>query len=503
MKDTVGKGAIILTISGLMSKLFGALFRLPLTNIVGLDGIAIFQMVMTIYSFAVVFVSGGVTNGLAKLVSSARARGDQNAVGSYLKRALIFSIGLSLAFGVIFILFAPQISLVQGAEGTSALYRLLAALLPLGALVGVFRGIIQGYGNMAPTAVSQIIEQVIKFAFGLIFAYLFSAQSVSGGVFGAILGITISEIFACFYLGVKIFKLGPYLLTNENKKIFYKTTLPLTFGGIILPFTHTIEALFIVKLLMWSGLDQSFARAIYGLQTGVVGAILNFPLIISVALSSALLPNLSFFAERGDDERQQKVICKSLSTMWFLLIPLVFGIVSISRNVYPIIYPTAISEHLNLAEQLTFINGFSIICTALMQQLVSILQANGHFKDSLIFYIIGGVSKLASLVLISCIEGVAPFAMGISNLVLASIVSMCVIIKLKHLIKLPFFEILLPILSAVVMFIVVRIILNLIPAIWGIVFAIFAGTIVYFVIAYPLTSKYIKIMIASIKKEVK
>lgn len=501
MNNSVGKGAIILTISGLVCKLFGALFRLPLTNIVGIEGIALFQMVITIYSFALVCVSGGVTSGLSKLVSSARARGDYRSIGSYLKHALCFSLALSAVFGIIFLVFAPQIALLQGSSDGAMSYRVLALLVPLGAIVGVARGILQGYGNMTPTAVSQIIEQIVKFAFGLIFAYVLKGQGASGGVLGAVVGITVSELFACFYLGLKLYKVDRFRLGNENKKLFYKVTLPLTFGGLILPLTHTIEALFIVKLLIISGINEEVAKIVYGLQTGVVGAILNFPLIISLAVAASLLPNLSFLAERGDSESQKQTITKSMSTMWFLLVPLVFGIVSIARNVYPIIYPEVMAGHLDLAVQLTAINGFSIICTALMQQLVAILQANGHFKDSLIFYIVGGAVKLVLLVLIALTPGVSSFAIAISNLALAGVVSICVVIKLKGLISLPTFDVLLPIVASVVMFFVVKILLELLPSIWGLALSICVGAGVYLVMAFPLTGKYIKILGASLKKQ--
>ncbi|MBQ8444083.1 MAG: oligosaccharide flippase family protein [Clostridia bacterium] len=500
MNTTVGKGAIILTISGLVCKLFGALFRLPLTNIIGLEGIALFQMVITIYSFALVCVSGGVTNSLSKLISSARARGDQKAVGAYLRHALHFTLGLSLFFGAIFLLFAPQIVSLQRASSGEGAYRMLTLLLPLGGLVGVFRGILQGYGNMTPTAVSQIIEQVVKFAFGLIFAYLFKGQGIGGGVLGAVLGITISEVFACFYLGYKMSRVDKFEFAQGYKKRFFEATLPLTFGGVILPLTHTIEALFIVKLFVFSGLSESVAKVVYGLQTGVVGAILNFPLVISLAVASALLPNLSYLAEKGDDEGQREVISKSLLAMWFLLIPLVVGIMSVARNVYPLIYPQVMEGYLDIAVQLTFVNGFSIIATALMQQLVSILQANGYFKDCLIFYVIGGTAKLVGLLIIALIPSVAPFAIAISNLILSAVVSMCVVIKLKGLIALPLFDVALPLLASFVMFIVVRIILSIFPSIGGLALAICSAVVVYLVLALPLTGKYAKILTASLKK---
>ena len=200
MKNSVGKGAFLLILSGFLCKIFGAFFRLPLTNIVGIEGIGIFQMVMSLYSLSLVLVTGGVTNSLSKLVASARACGEFKKINGYFRIALLFSAGLSLVLGLVYAFFSGQISSLQGIPNAKYSYMLLVFLLPLGALIGVYRGIIQGYENMAPTAVSQVIEQSIKLCLGLMFAKILINYGVASGVFGALLGITAGEVLAFLYL---------------------------------------------------------------------------------------------------------------------------------------------------------------------------------------------------------------------------------------------------------------------------------------------------------------
>ena len=500
MNNNVGKGALVLVVAGLICKLFGGLFRLPLTNIVGLDGIALYQMVITIYSFSLVFVSGGVTTSLSKLVSSARAKGNTDKIGAYLKLALLFSLGLSAVFGVLFLFLAGPISQVQGSLNGAGCYRLIALLLPLGAFVGVGRGMLQGYGNMNPTALSQIIEQVLKFAFGLIFAYFFRSGGAEGGVFGAIWGIIVGELFACFYLASKLFSLKKLSFKQNVRKEFFSASLPLTFGGVILPLTHTVEALFAVKLISLSGLSTETAKAVFGVQTGVVGAILNFPLIISLALSSALLPNLSFMAEKGEDDGQKRLIELSISQMWFFLIPIVVGLVSISSPLYNVLYPSLISGYISLAYQLTVLGGISTIITALMQQLVVVLQANGKFGKVFLFYAIGGVVKIGLLVAVALIPSASVYSIAISNIALASTVSLCAILQIKRLVVVDWFALLLPLLSSLVMFLVVKILLSFVGGVAGITLAVVVGGGVYLTLCYPLVGKYFNLIFARVKK---
>lgn len=495
MKNNVGKGAFILIVSGLVCKFFGGLFRLPLTNIIGIEGIGVFQMVMTVYSLALVFVSGGVTNALSKLVSSARARGDYGKIKSYLGWALFFTLLLSGIFAVIFIIFSGSIASLQGIKEGALSYKIVAILLPLGGLVGVFRGLIQGYEDMSPTAVSQIIEQVTKLAFGLIFAYALGGKGIEKGVFGAFLGITLSELFACFYLGIMAFKRSKPLLEKQIRKEFFSASLPLTFGGAVLPLTHAIESLIIIYLLQRSGLTQESATALYGLQTGVVGAILNFPLIISLSVAVSLLPNLSFLVAKGDYEGQKALVSKSFSSMWFLLLPLVFGIMALSKTLYPIIYPSAMEKYLEVAVQLTSVVGISIMATAIMQYLVALLQANGMYNYSMYFNLLGGGAKILSILILAPIKGIGIFSIAISNIILACIVSTCSLVKLGKLVKIPSYDLLLPILSAFVMLLVVRIFLSLVGGFLGIVLAVIIGMAIYFTLALPLSTRYFNLFI--------
>ena len=103
MKNSVGKGAFVLAISGFICKFLGALFRLPLTNIIGIQGIGIFQMIMSLYSLMLVFVSNGVTNSLSKLVSSARAKGQNFKIGGFFRSSILFCITIGFLIGIFFL----------------------------------------------------------------------------------------------------------------------------------------------------------------------------------------------------------------------------------------------------------------------------------------------------------------------------------------------------------------------------------------------------------------
>lgn len=500
MKSDIGRGAIILVASGFICKFIGALFRLPLTNLIGIEGIGIFQMIMSVYSLLLIFVSSGITNSLSKLVSSSRASGQELRISSFYRYAIKFGLLLSLLFGLFFAFFSKQIASLQGIEKGYFSYLLLILLLPLGTMIGVFRGIFQGYENMTPTAISQVIEQLIKFIFGLLFAYLFGRFGSSQGVFGAFLGITMSEVLAFFYL-LFVFKRRVKINAQkiDVKRDFYSAVLPLSFGSAILPLSNAIEALIITSLLSIAGLSRESATTLFGLQSGVVGAILHFPLIISLSVAIALLPKIAYLSSQEDLAGQREIISNSFNYMWFFLVPLVIGIISISKVLYPIIYPNTIKGYIDTAYQLTILGGIAVILSAIMQFLQSLLQAKGFFYHSMIFSIIGVLAKIGILLIFAPLSEIGIFAIPISNIVLNSIVCICILIKLGGLVKIDLFNFTLPLLSSFIMFMSVKLILSTLGGIFGLLTSVLFGGFIYLVIAMPITFDICKTLLTKLK----
>lgn len=496
MKNSVGKGAIILIVSGFVCKLFGAMFRLPLTNILGMEGIGVFQMVMSLYSLTLVLITGGVTTALSQLVSSSRARGEFGKVGCYLRRALALTLGAGLILGVSFLLFARSIASAQGAPAAFEAYRLLIFLLPLGAIVGVFRGIIQGYENMTPTAISQIIEQVVKFSFGLLFAFYLGKNGIASGVYGAFLGITISEVLAAGYLTFYMFARTKISYTpyQNATKDFLLASLPLALSGAVIPLTHAIDSMIIISRMSMAGIARDSATSLYGLQSGVVGAILNFPLIISLSVAMALLPKISYLSSKQDTQAQQRIISNSFSIMWFFLLPLVVGLMAVSRALYPLIYPVAIKGFLDEALELTIIGGISVVLSAIMQFLLSLLQAKGYFGFTLFATALGGLAKILIVFFTARIPSINIFAIPISNMVLAMLVCILALLKLGMIVKVSGYELLTPLLASFVMFMVIFVFIKTVelPLLAMLFLSVVIGGAIYFTLNIPIVSGLFK-----------
>ncbi len=489
-RSNLGVSTLVLLVSGFVCKILGALFRLPLTNLIGVEGIGVFQLVMSLYSFALVLTCGGVSATLSKLIGSARAKGDYQKIDSYLLRAIFVCCGIGLVLGGIFLIFGRLISSIQGIDaGGSYLFFIL--LLPLGALLACFRGFFQGFENMFPTAISQVLEQVFKFALGLLFAVLFGRFGVSGGVFGAFLGIVLSEVVAFAYIFFVYLrkKSGKMHYIKEVRREFDGANFLLTASASVVPLTNALDGLFIVSRLTRAGIFSEMATKLYGLQTGIVGTILNFPLIISMALTTAFLPNVSYAISRGVGGKFER----GLKILLFLILPTTFGMLAISRPLISLLYTNLSPELLNKAFDLMVFGAFSVIFTALMQYFIMLLQANGQFKFILLSTAVGGALKVALTFFLSAVPSINIFALPLGNLILAGVVSVLSVWKIKKLanFSLPFGEAFALIFGTLLMFLAVYTFIKceyFSPAL-NILFGIALGGLVYGFFTLPFTIK--------------
>lgn len=486
----VGGGAFVLLVSGFICKCLGAFFRLPLTNMLGIEGIGVFQLVMSLYSFALVVTAGGVTATLSKLIGSARANGHLEKINLYLKQAILVSVSIGLSLGVVFLIFGRYIAIFQNIS-SSASYYLFAIMLPLGAGLATLRGFFQGYENMLPTAISQILEQVIRFSFGLLFAYYFSKFGIVQGVFGAFLGVLTSEVIALLFLIIY------YFVKRKNKKEIYSkdfsrlvrkefnyANFPLMFSASILPLVTAFESLIIIPRLVASGLTSSFATSLFGLQAGVVGAILHFPLIISLSITTAILPNLSYHISRGSGGKV--IIERGLKTLLYLVLPTTFGMVAISREVLDLFYTDMTPFLLSIAFNLMLYGGFATIFTALMQYIIMILQANGQFNFILLITIIGGSLRAILSFTLSIIPSINIYAVLLGNIAMTAINCLLGLWRLKKIVSfsLKVKDVLILLLGTFLMFITVYTFVrsSYFSPIVNIVLGIILGVLVYGVI---------------------
>ena len=198
-KSRIG-GMTVLGIAGILCKLIGVLFTIPLTHLIGADGLGIFQGVFPTYNLLLTISSAGLPVAVSRMVSHFLARRDpRNAkqvftVAAYLMGSIgsVFSLLMFLSSGML----ANHVNQPEAMPG----FEMIAPCVAIVCLLSAFRGFMQGQQNMVPTAISQLIEQVGKVIVALPLAAIGKRTSVAMGAAYALLGITIVEGFALIYM---------------------------------------------------------------------------------------------------------------------------------------------------------------------------------------------------------------------------------------------------------------------------------------------------------------
>ncbi|HEX3073332.1 MAG TPA: oligosaccharide flippase family protein, partial [Ignavibacteriales bacterium] len=194
------KGAAILGSMGLISKVFGAVYTIITTNILQSQGMAPYMAAFPVYTFLLAISSAGLPVAISKMVAERTALHDYRAAHMVFQTALkaMFIIGLFTT--AVMMVFSGIIENVINIQYMNLTLLGIAPSLFFVSLLSAYRGYFQGMMRMTPTAVSQIIEQLVKLGVGILLMYLMKDIGPGYGALGAILGITVSEVAAYVYM---------------------------------------------------------------------------------------------------------------------------------------------------------------------------------------------------------------------------------------------------------------------------------------------------------------
>ncbi len=316
-KKIIG-GALSLGLGAFIAKLLGAIYRVPLTNILGSTGLGLYQMVFPVYTVLLDFSGAGVPSALSKLIASGKEEDKFNRGNAYLNGSLKLFLWFGLAFSLLLFIFARPLARLQGDENAYLGYVFLSPAVLLVSLISCFRGYFQGLMDMKPTAISQVVEQIVKLALGLLLVYLFM-PNLAWAVAGATFAITISELIALLYLFVsyKNFKKKNSLKIAFDRQNFkslaksiIKLTVPITIVGILLPLSHVIDSFLVLNIL---GAYENNATSLYGLLSGVVATVIGLPVAVCYGVATVAIPSVS--NGKNQSEQNKRAIKTILLTL--------------------------------------------------------------------------------------------------------------------------------------------------------------------------------------------
>lgn len=429
------KGAGMLAFCSLVAKMIGALYRIPLTNIVGAEGIGLYQMVFPLYTVLLTVSSGGLPIAISKVVAGKIASGDQLGARKVLAVSLVSLTILGAIASLLIVVGRDKIAFIQGNDKAALAYLGIAPSLVFVAILACFRGYYQGVQNMLPSALSQLIEQVGKLAIGLTLSKMLLPYGVEFAVFGALLGVTASELIAMiglliqFYFTnrkwkkqnfVDVLQVSTYFessaeLTNIKPrgisstssilKNIYKVAIPVTLGSLVLPITQVIDSILVINILVANGQAINAATSLYGLINGPINSLINMPIVITLSIAVAILPKIATAMTAKKDISKITSTSIKLSYMIGLFSAMVLFL--FSKPILVILYSTGLSaSQIELGGKLLQLGSLSVIYVSILQVSTSVLQGVDKAHKPAINLLIGACFKVAMTVILLPIFGI-------------------------------------------------------------------------------------------------
>ena len=444
------QGVIALMVSQVFIKILGLVYKWYLTNKEGFgdEGNAIYGAGFSIYALLLTLSSTGVPNAVSKLVSKNIAKGDYRGAHRVLKISLATFTIIGLIGTLILFFGAHYISnyWLGIPEAEFALVSLSPSIFFV-SIISVFRGYFNGKNSMKTTANSQIIEQLFKTVFTIIFVELIAMSAginttlmAAGANFATTAATITSFIYMYIYYKIRRKELSKEIinspkyptksLINTVKNILY-VSIPMSLSSILASINRNIDAATVVKGLKKFMQSDIEAKSQYGILSGKVDTLVSLPLSFNIAFATALVPAITSAKTKGDNKTIENKISYSLLITILIGLPCMIGMILFSEQILNLLFPNAPEGKIIFQ-----VSSMSIIFTVLEQTVNGALQGIGKIMTPAIALLIGVIFKLILNIILVPIPSIGASGAAFGTVVCHAIAFLIGFITLKNNIQL-------------------------------------------------------------------
>ena len=407
-KSLIG-GISILGLAGMICKLVGVLYRIPLADYIGGEGLGIYSKVYTAYNMMLTVCTVGIPVAISRMVSHHITRSDpRNARRVFGVAAPMLGL-MGLVCTLLLILGSDALSRRVGTPETRLGYIAIAPSVVLVCVMSAFRGYMQGHRRMLPTAISQLIEQVGKVFVALPLAVIGMRRGGPGmGAAGALLGTSMAEAVALAYMAVTQWRSRAALNAGEQAdtpalsrraigRRLAIIAVPITLGGCIVPLASLIDSFMITQLMEHGGMPGPEALIRYGLYSGMVLTLINVPTALAMAMSTNLVPDIASGVARGDAAYVAKESHTGLRVAAVVGFPCSVGMSLLARPILYLCYGYSgryTPVQLDVAASLLQASAMTIVLFTMVQATSGILQGCGKQRIPMYTLLAGVVCKV-------------------------------------------------------------------------------------------------------------
>ena len=385
-----------------MVKLIGAVYKIPLNNILGGEGKTYFDAAYSIYNVLLTISTAGLPLAISRLTSQAHAQGRDNQKRELFRTAIWLFFALGLTGSLLMFLFPDALAAFMNVGKATLPIRALAPAVFCVCMLACMRGYTQGQGDMSPTAASQILEALCKLGIGLPLAwYLIRlGMGLDAGAAGAILGVTVGTVLSMCFLIVWLLRhrdRTPSRDTPDRRSAILWSILaigiPITLSNSAMSILSMIDTKIVMGRLQ-SGLSLAAADAAalngeYRFAMDMVNMVVAF----AYPVTMSLLPSASAALARRDTEAVDRIVSTAFRVIVFLALPAGVGLSALSTPIMRFLLPAQPQAALAAGPHLRAL-GVSVILIYLMILSNAILQTYGREIVPIFTVIAGGLVKI-------------------------------------------------------------------------------------------------------------
>ena len=409
---------IILASAGIITKIIGFIYRIPMLNFMGLDGQGYYDIAFQVYTIALTISSYSLPLAVSKLVSARMAKGERKNAYRVFKAAMLFAFVAGGLITLVVLLGADTIATnIMGAKLSSYALKVLAPGLLIVSIMGVLRGYFQGLGTMIPTALSQILEQIVNAVVSVVGAamllkygesvaktqgneLLAAAYSSAGGTLGTVAGALMGLVFLgfsyCAYKSIqkKQLRMDRSKHTKDYKTIFkllLLTIAPVILSTTVYNLSNVVDSAMFNKIMTAQGFSEKECVTLLG-KLGQYYTLFNVPLAVANALGSSMIPGLVRAYESHERKLVHNRIYMAARYTMLIAIPSAVGFFVLGEPIMNFIWPSVDNSMQNMIWKIGAISlifySLSTITNAVLQGLNRMMKPVKNATVSLILHLV-------------------------------------------------------------------------------------------------------------------
>lgn len=389
-------GTIILTLTGLLSRLIGFFYRIYLSRLFGEEGMGVYQLLSPVLALTFSITAAGLQTAISKYVAGEASSKSYKSSFRFLMTGLVLSLMLSLPCVGVMLHFSEFIAAKFLLEPrTASMLRIIALSVPLGAVHSCINGYFYGVKKAGLPAATQLIEQFFRVTCVFLASFMADGRGTAPTINVAVVGLVVGEFGAMIVSIIAVYlrfcRLSSTKGLRENAvKVLHPVSayfsaaakllalsIPLSLTRIVINLLQSIEAVYIPSMLQTYGYDSATALSVYGVLTGMALPLIFFPNALTGSISLMLLPVVSEADAAGNRSAVKRAAGKTVYSCLFLGGICTLGFLILGRPVGRLLFHSELAGIFICS--LSFICPFLYLCATLTSILHGLGKAGSVF----------------------------------------------------------------------------------------------------------------------------